>query len=83
MAKRQKQIMLTTGAANLMVSIAASVRGKPDGVPCKIADTDAAMELERAGMIERVHVGSSCGAIPTKLGKRFVEDAVKHLRAMI
>ena len=80
MAKRRKPIMLSAAAANAMIAIASAARNLPSGVPVKVCDSDAVKELDRAGLIERHHVGvSSIGAVPTALGKQFVQDAIRHL----
>jgi hypothetical protein len=79
MATRKKPIMMSSDAANAMLSISHATHHLPAGCPCKVRDTDAIKELERIGMIERVHVGAGVGAIPTALGKKFVADALRHL----
>ena len=80
MAKRKKPIMMSSDAANAMLEISHATHHLPVGVPCKVQDTDAIKELERVGLIQRVHVGTGVGAIPTALGKQFVQDALRHLR---
>lgn len=82
MAKRQTPIILTSQAANAMISIMSAARDLPEGVPCKVCDSAEVRELEQSGMIERAHVGAPStmvGVIPTKLGKKFVQDAIRHL----
>ncbi len=77
---KQKPVYMSGAAANLMLEIWHASGHKPSGVPVKLkADQRAlAEELERAGMIERHHVGSGTGAVATPRGGQFVRDAMKH-----
>lgn len=79
MPRREKAVYLTGKAANVMLDIYAASQNVPTGVPVPVTDADCATELERAGLIERHHLGAGSGAVVTKRGAAFIRDATRYL----
>lgn len=73
-----KAVYMSGKAANVMMDIWAASQKVPAGVPVPVTDASGASELERAGMIERHHLGKGFGAVVTSKGAAFVRDAIRQ-----